>query len=64
MSAERGASGIRKPYCGKMNDAQDGNDEQADDDGGNRNIESVPAQPPGPIIVSVIIAVSGLRIGI
>lgn len=52
----------RKPYCGKMNNAGDGDDEQANDDGGNSNAESVPAQPPGPIIVSVIIAVSGLRI--
>lgn len=45
-----------------MNNAGDGDDEQANDDGGNSNIESIPAQPPGPIIVSMIIAVSGLRI--
>lgn len=40
-----------------MHDAGDGNDEEADDDGGNSNIEGVLAKPPGAIIVTVIIAV-------
>lgn len=44
-------------YSGKMNDAGDSDDEKANDDGGNSNIESVPAQPPRPIIVTTIITV-------
>lgn len=48
-------------YSGEMNDAGDNNDEKADDDGGNSDIESVPAQPPRPIIVTLIIAVPRLR---
>lgn len=50
------------PYSGKMNDDGDSDDEKADDDGGNSNIESVPAQPPRAIIVTVVIAVPRLRI--
>lgn len=49
-------------YSGEMNDAGDSDDEEADDDGGNSYIESVPAQPPRPIIVSISIAVPRLRI--
>lgn len=49
-------------YSGEMNNARDSDDEKPDDDGGNSNIESVPAQPPRPIIVTVIIAVPRLRI--
>lgn len=45
-----------------MNNAGDGDDEKADDDGGDSNVESVPAQPPGPIVVTIIITFSRLRI--
>lgn len=48
-------------YSGKMNNAGDGDDEEPNDDGSNSNIEGVPAQPPRPIVVSVIIAFSRLR---
>lgn len=40
-----------------MNDAGDSDDDKADNDGGNSDIESVPAQAPRPIIVTLIIAV-------
>lgn len=40
-----------------MNDAGDGDEEKANDDGGDGNVESVPAQPPRPVIVAVIITV-------
>ena len=49
-------------YSGEMNDAGDGDDEKADDEGGNSDIESAPAQPPRPVIVTLIIAVPRLRI--
>lgn len=50
-----------RPYCGEMNNAGDGNDEKADDDGGDSNVERVPAQPPGPVVVPLVITLSGLR---
>lgn len=49
-------------YSVKMNNARYSDDGKPNDDGGNSNIESVPAQPPRPIIVSMIIAVPRLRI--
>lgn len=44
-----------------MHDADDGEDEKANDDGGNSNIEGVPAEPPGAIVVTTIIAVPRLE---
>lgn len=49
-----------RTYCGKMNDAGDDDDEDADDDGSNGDIEGVPAQSPGTIIVTLIVTLSGL----
>lgn len=40
-----------------MNDAGGNDDDKANDDGGNSNKESVPAQPPRPVVVTLIIAV-------
>lgn len=44
-----------------MNGAGDGDDEEADDDGGNGDIASVPAQPHGAVVVTAVVAVSRLR---
>lgn len=33
-------------HCGEVNDAGDGDDQEADDNGGDGDIESVLAQPP------------------
>lgn len=49
-------------YSSKMNDAGGSDDDKANDDGGNSNIESIPAQPPRSLVVTLIIAVPGLRI--
>lgn len=43
-----------------MNDAGDGDDQEADDDGGDRHVERHPAQPPGAVVVSLRVAVPGL----
>lgn len=48
-------------YGGEMNDAGDGDDEKADDDGGDCDIEGVLAQPPRSIKVTLIVAVPGLE---
>lgn len=48
-------------YCGEMNNAGDGDDQKANDDGSNSNIESVPAQSPGAFIVAAVVTVSRLR---
>lgn len=47
-------------YSCKMNGAGDGDDEEADDDGGHRDVESVPAEPLRPVVVSKIIVVPRL----
>lgn len=46
-----------------MHNAGGGDDEEADDDGDNSDVASVPAQPPGAIVVTIIIAVPRLRTG-
>lgn len=43
-----------------MNDAGDGDDQEADDDGGHRHVERHPAQSPGAVVVSAGVAVPGL----
>lgn len=54
----------RKPtvgrHGGEVNDAGDGDDQEADDDGGDRHVERHPAQPPGAVVVSPRVAVPGL----
>lgn len=52
---------MKVSYSGKMNNAGDDDDEKPNDDGSNSNIESVPAQPPRPIVVTIIIAFPRLR---
>ena len=49
------------PYCGKMNNAADGDDEKTNDDGSNSDVEGVPAQSSWAIIVTLIITASGLE---
>lgn len=43
-----------------MNNTGDGDDEEADDEGSNRDVESIPSQSPRTIIVTMIITVSRL----
>lgn len=47
-------------HGGEVNDAGDGDDQQADDDGGHRHVQRHPAQPPGAVVVSPRVAVPGL----
>lgn len=48
------------PLGGEVNDAGDGDDQEADDDGGDGHVESHPAQPPGALEVAPRVAVPGL----
>lgn len=50
-------------HGGEVNDAGDGDDQEADDDGGDRHVERHPAQPPGAVVVSPRVAVPGLGEG-
>lgn len=43
-----------------MNDAGDGYDHEADDDGGHGHVERHPAQPPGAVVVPPRVTVPGL----
>lgn len=49
------------PHRGEMNSAGDGDDEKADDDRRHRDVESVPAQAPGAVIVPLVVTLSGLE---
>lgn len=43
-----------------MNDAGDGDNQEADDDGGHRHVQRHPAQPPGAVVVPPRVAAPGL----
>lgn len=42
-----------------MNDAGDGDDKKTNNDGSNSDVKRILAQPSGPIVVTMIIAVPG-----
>ena len=48
-------------YRGKVYRGEDGDDQEADDDGGDAHVEGFPPQPPGAIVVLRIVAVLGLQ---
>lgn len=60
-STDQGVAAKRKTYRGKMDNAADGDDEEADDDAGDGDVQGVPAQPSGPIVVTLVVTVSRLR---
>lgn len=48
-------------YVREMNSAGGGDDGEADDNGGDGHVESIPSQAQGPAVVPGIVTVSGLE---